>query len=282
MQENEHDKAAVEHIANAKLYAKRLVCNLAQDNQYIVADCVWHSLRMLHRGSGGAEGGQFQVHISELEEQARVMACLANAEDPYPFTEKEEHIIANNFDVVALTSQQEEWEGEGFTKQQIEQTKEKTQKKEQFNKFEQSEEALLPDRASDLTEMTQELIEAAGHLHKSKRDRDKLCMGALKQHYEEVETCIEETGVQALTVLQMAQPGKDEPWFLGRQATQEVIDACQRMALQELRLRHRVETRETALKEYAPVPPPWYLATEGEYFTGTWREEDLSCTKYRM
>lgn len=126
-----------------------------------------------------------------------------------------------------------------------------------------------------LREMGAYVQGAADKLQAAMQTRDALTMGALENHYFVVEHSIQECAIAALTLLTIAKSEPEQPWYNGRQAAQAVFDACQRMAMNEIKLRNRVNKRPSAANEVASVPPPWYLCNQGEYFTGTWRGNHL-------
>ena len=132
---------------------------------------------------------------------------------------------------------------------------------------------LSESSAHSLHQLAKHITDAAKKLDDVVAMRRRLIMGSLEQHYYDVEDVLEEVGVGCLTLLQSAKEGAKEPWWEGREAAKKILGACQRMSLNIIKLKTRIPQRPTASEEAAPCPPPWYLATPGEYFTGGLRRQ---------
>jgi len=265
-------------LIEARALGKRLVVDLGIEKQYGLADMVWQSLRCLHdERIPGLKATGSDMHYSTLARLANDAITASKNEEVDPWSEEENLVLAHisGEQVHPSLVPDSGYEGAPLTKQVMEHCKEKKARKEKHPVFPQETCNLSPETSEKLLQMGTHMQGASDKLKTAMQTRDACTIGALGQHYYTVEDQIEETGLAALTLLTIAKEEPEQPWYSGRQAAQEVFDACQRMALTEIRLQNRVSKRPSAENEAAPVPPPWYLCSQGEYFTGSWRGEEL-------
>jgi len=288
-EENWVQTKCVELLNDAKALAKELVCSLSMKNQYMAADEVWAIIPELHASRAkGAKMSSEGERVKCLNDIVAVIRRLAAGEEPYPLSEEEQGVLDlldtigsddiprdGEFELTPEQTEAVEKVQSLYTNDEVDALREK--KNDNIEREERYPEAepLSEESIEKLTLMADYIEQAATKLLKVTEIREAIVEAAYEQHYFDVEDVLEEVGIACLTMLAQSTAGKTEPWYEGREAAKEVLGACQRTALKNMRLKNRISERPTASDDSAPAPPPWYLATQGEYFTGGWRATNL-------
>ena len=260
------------------------------NEQYMAADEIWAMMPELH--AARAKGNSFTSEgerVRVLTELSAVVLRLSKEEEPHPMTEEETKLLAlldeigsndmpreGEFDITEEQAQRLEQLAGKYDDDEVDAIRAKKEEiEERKERYVEEAPPLSEESVEKLTMMAKEIDTAAKKLKKMNDIREGIIMAAYEAHYFDVEDVLEEVGIACLTMLAMSTPGKTEPWYEGREGAREVLGACQRMSLKNMRLKNRIDERPTAQNDAAPTPPPWYLATQGEYFTGHWRKADL-------
>ena len=284
--ENWMQQNLIEDLDLAREQATRLVCSLPTEEQYLIADELWDMIPKLHPHRSKAEDDEAATsraqQVFALQQHAATVTALANGDEIRPLNAGEKELftflesvgledLPTRKQLRSMTEAQQKRMLElrkQFDDDDVEAARKKQREKRERLERYQPAPPLKEEHTKSLRRLAKHLNSGAKKLEEVVATREALIMGSLEQHYMDVEDVLEEVGIGCLTLLESAADGSHEPWYEGREAAKKTLGACQRMSLNEIRLKNRIPQRPSAADEAAPVPPAWYLATPGEYFTG--------------